>query len=128
MRGRRMQDGKTARVQGGWRDFGPAAILLAGTVLAMLAALFYPSGNGRQYAVLAPPWYTMGQTVTLVRSVDDEIIDVGSLANIIIVHSERPTAVADLYRAGAWLVADPMLLRGCLGLPGPPFAQEDPAR
>ncbi|MDR3529202.1 MAG: hypothetical protein P4L90_01405 [Rhodopila sp.] len=44
-----------------------------------------------------------------------DIVDVGRLANIVIVYSARPGFVRALYRAGAWLVIDPVGLRGCLG-------------
>ena len=84
---------------------------LAGLVLATLS----PTGAGGQYAVIAPPWYTLSRTLGLVRQAGGDIADAGGPANIVIVHARGPGFARALYRAGAWLVVDPGQLRGCAG-------------
>jgi hypothetical protein len=99
----------------GWRNFAPAIVLLIVSTAAIFVATLSPSGNRGQYAVVAPPWYTLAQTAGLVGMAGGDIVDVGGLANVLIVHSANPRFVRALYRAGAWLVIDPGRLRGCLG-------------
>jgi hypothetical protein len=89
------------------------------TVFGILAATLWPSGGGGQYAVVAPPSYSLSRTIALARVAGGEIVDVGGPQNVIIVHSGRKNFVTALYGAGAWLVVDPQRLRGCLG-----FAQD----
>ena len=84
---------------------------LAGLVLATLM----PTGAGGQYAVIAPPWYTLSRTFALVRRAGGDISDAGGPANIVIAHARGPGFERALYGAGAWLVIDPMRLRGCAG-------------
>lgn len=98
-----------------WRDFIPAAALMVGVIAIIAVARLWPSGDRGQYAVIAPPSYDLGQTVRLVRAAGGSIVDVGGLKNVVILHSADKNAVAALYHAGAWLVIDPQLLRGCAG-------------
>jgi hypothetical protein len=98
-----------------WRDFVPAAALLVVSSVGILVATLTPSADHGQYAVIAPPWYNLAQTVGLVGKAGGDLVDFGGLANVVIVHSANPSFVRALYRAGAWLVLDPVSLRGCLG-------------
>lgn len=97
-------------------NLAPAMALLFVSVLGISGASFAPSGKSGQYAVVAPPWFTIGETISLAHNAHDDIVDFGGLANIIVVHSDSRNAVRDLYGAGAWLVVDPLESRGCLGL------------
>lgn len=96
-------------------DFAPAIALLVVSALGIFAAALSPTGDGGQYLVIAPFGYDLVQTVELVGAAGGDIVDLGDLANVVIVHSENPRFVRALYRAGAWLVIDPMRLGGCLG-------------
>jgi hypothetical protein len=96
-------------------DFAPAIALLLLSVAGIFGAALEPSGRNGQYAVVAPPWYDQAETIALAGQAGGRIVDVGGLANVIIVHADTPKFVAALYRAGAWLVIDPGMLRGCLG-------------
>jgi hypothetical protein len=93
----------------------PATALLVFGALGISAATLSPSSARGQYAVMAPPWYDLAQTVALVAAAGGDLVDLGGLTNIVVVHSSEPGFVRALYRAGAWLVLDPGLLRGCLG-------------
>lgn len=97
------------------RDLWPAAVLLGVLLLGLTGATLYPSGKDDQYVVVAPPWYSLNQTLALVQSVDGRIVDAGGPSNMAIIHSTRPDFVRTLYGAGAWLVIDPLQLRGCAG-------------
>jgi hypothetical protein len=98
-----------------WLDFAPAIALLVVSAGGILMAGLSPSDDRGQYAVVAPPWYNLTQTVGLVATAGGDIVDLGSIAVVVIAHSENPGFVRALYRAGAWLVIDPVGLRGCLG-------------
>jgi hypothetical protein len=96
-------------------DFGPAVALLLIGMVALPMATFSPSGKDGQYGVIAPPWYRIGDTISLIRKADGGIVEVGGSANVVIAHSESPDFARALYSAGAWLVVDPISLRGCGG-------------
>ena len=96
-------------------DFGPAIAFLVVSAVGIFAAALSPTGDGGQYLVVAPFGYGLGQMVELVDAAGGDIVGLGGLTNIVIVRSEHPRFVRALYRAGAWLVIDPMRLPGCLG-------------
>jgi hypothetical protein len=102
------------RTRRGGAAWLPAAALLVVSAVAILLAGFGPTGAGGQYALVAPPWFDLGRTMQLADAAGGEIVDVGGLTNVVIVHSGDPQAVRALYAAGAWLVLDPGRLRGCL--------------
>jgi hypothetical protein len=90
-------------------------VLLIVSAVGVLAAALSPTADRDQYAVVAPPWYGPAQTAGLVGIAGGDIVDVGGLPNVVIAHSTSPGFIRALYRAGAWLVIDPVRLRGCLG-------------
>jgi hypothetical protein len=96
-------------------DFAPAIALLIVSTVGIFVAAFSPSGDHGQYAVVAPPWYGFAQTIGLIDAAGGDIVEFGDLTNIAIVHSANPGFVRALYHAGAWLVIDPLGLRGCFG-------------
>jgi hypothetical protein len=96
-------------------DFAPAIALLIVSAGGIFMAALSPSGDRGQYAVVAPPWYNLTETVELVATAGGDIVDFGSVADVVIVHSESQGFVRALYRAGAWPVIDPVKLHGCLG-------------
>ena len=100
-----------------WHHFVPAAVLMIVITVGVFVATLWPSGDQGQYAVVAPPSYTLGRTIALVRAAGGGVVDVGGLKNVVIVHSANKNFVAASYRAGAWLVVDPQRLRGCIGFP-----------
>lgn len=97
------------------RDYGPAILLLTIGAISLAAATLSPTGKNGQYAVVAPPWFSVGQTIALIQAANGEIADIRADTRIVIAHSEKPGFVGDLYQSGAWLVLDPVRIRGCSG-------------
>lgn len=98
-----------------WRDLVPAAALLFVGLIGLAAATLAPTGRDGQYAVVAPPWYDLPETLALIRTANGGIVDAGGPGNMVIAQSDDPAFVDAAYRAGAWAVIDPMRLRGCVG-------------
>lgn len=96
-----------------WRDFVPAAALLLVGLAALLIATISPSGKAGQYAVIVPPGQAMGEVMAVIQQAGGGILEMRDGSYFILAHSENPDFVSKLYRAGAWLVVDPMGLRGC---------------
>lgn len=96
-----------------WRDAGPAALLLAMGFFGLVATTVSPWGENGQYAVIVPAGHNAGRAIMLVQRAGGRVAAITPGSHIVIAHSERPRFEQDLYRAGAWLVVDPMRLRGC---------------
>ncbi|MCG2842114.1 hypothetical protein L6Q21_14085 [Sandaracinobacter sp. RS1-74] len=103
------------RPLGLWREMAPALALLALGLTGLAAAYLTPGGSGGQYAVVAPPWYGPGRTFDLVAAAGGRIAYAGGPGNLVVAWSDEPGFAGRLYGAGAWLVVDPMRLRGCRG-------------
>jgi hypothetical protein len=96
----------------------PATLLLVVGLGGLAAATLAPTGKGDQYAVIAPPWSSLARTFAVIRGAQGEVVQISPptiTGTIVIAHARRPDFVAAAYRAGAWLVIDPMRLRGCIG-------------
>jgi hypothetical protein len=62
-----------------------------------------------------PSWFSLAETTGLVGKAGGDIVKVSGLSSVIIAHSASPTFVHSAYRAGAWLVIDPVRLCGRRG-------------
>ncbi len=106
------------------RHFIPAfALLLFSAVAAFAVTLGSPEAR-QQMAVIAPPWYSTGQTIALVAAAGGRVVETGQFANILVAYSDDSHFSSALYGAGAWLVVDPVQLRGCLGFSAARASQE----
>jgi len=101
--------------RGAWAGLFPAAALLLFSVLGTLLTGLAPRAGQPQLAVVAAPWKSLLQTAELVAAAGGVVVEAGGLPNVIIAQSDTPGFVGALYEAGAWLVLDSILLRGCLG-------------
>jgi hypothetical protein len=102
-----------------WRHLLPAGVLLVISVLAILTLVAQPEPGQREVAILLPPWDGAIQAASLVGQAGGELVDAGGMPDIFIVTSDKPDFVAALYRAGAWLVINPIAAHGCLSAPKP---------
>jgi hypothetical protein len=116
--------GRGVAIKRHWHDLAPAAALMIVSTFGICAATVWPTGDKDQYAVVAPPSYDLARTIGLVDAAGGDILEVGGSTNVIIAHSADKHFVAALYRAGAWLVIDPLHLRGCLGFPQRPMSKD----
>jgi len=82
-------------------------------IFGLAATTLIPSGENGQYAVIVPPGYNAGRAIMLIQRAGGRVVAITPGRHIVIAHSERPGFERDLYRAGAWLVVDPLRLRGC---------------
>jgi len=97
-----------------WRDLAPAAaLLLVGLIGLLWASLPTSSANG-QYVVIAPPWWSLSETITLASSADAGFLEVGRFSNVVIAASDNPGFVAAARSAGALFVFASPRLAGCL--------------
>lgn len=93
----------------------PAILLAVVSSVAMLAVVLTPDPTADAVAVITPPWFDSARTMALVVSAGGSIVDVGGTPNIIVAHSNDRGFVKSLYRAGAWLVVNPLGAGGCAG-------------
>lgn len=106
------------------RHFLPALALALFSASSIFAVTLASPPQGGQMAVIAPPWFDLGETAAIVVNAGGRMVEVGGFGNVLVAYSEDPGFSAALYRAGAWLVVDPARLRGCLGLNDAPAAME----
>ncbi len=93
-------------------------LLLIVSLIATLAIGLAPRAGQAQYAVIGAPWKTLDEMVGIVAAADGALVDAGAFTSILFAQSDNPDFAGAAYRAGAWLVLDPVLLRGCLGSEG----------
>jgi hypothetical protein len=109
---------RPASQEADWHELIPAAVLLVVGLATFVVVGLGPVAGRDQYAVVAPPWYGIEQTAALVLAAGADIVDAGGLGNVLIVRGSGADFSRSLYRNGAWLVLDPVHLRGCLGFGG----------
>jgi hypothetical protein len=97
-----------------WRQLVPAVLFLLVSVVAMALLIAQPKRGQREVAIVLPPWESTLQAAALVQKAGGWLVDVGGLPNVYITAADRPGFVSALYRAGAWLVIDPISAHGCL--------------
>jgi|APHig2749369809_1036254.scaffolds.fasta_scaffold113378_1 hypothetical protein len=104
--------------QSQWRmlDMLPALALFLIGLAVLVYAMLSPRGENGQFAVLMRPWADPSQVATLLSEADAQILSFNERMNVVVVHADRPDAVAALYDAGAWLVFEPAQLSSCFDL------------
>ncbi len=95
------------------RDLVPAALLLACGLIALSVASLWSEANEDKFVVVAPPGWSLGRTIALVRSGDGRLVRTGNFANVVFASSSDPHFAAHLRAAGAWLVESVPLAPGC---------------
>ncbi len=64
-------------------------------------------------AMLFPPWWTQAQSYAAASAVGP-VVRLGGVSFVMIVSPASDRRRADLYRAGAWLALNPIVVSGCL--------------
>ncbi|MGA0541319.1 hypothetical protein [Neotabrizicola sp. VNH66] len=99
------------------RDLLPAGgLLCAGLAGLAAASLQGVAGNGA-WLVVAPPGYSLPETIGMVGAADGGLIDTGRFGNIVIAASAEPGFSDRLRAAGAWLVVPAPVTLGCGAAP-----------
>lgn len=96
------------------RDLVPAACLLAVGLMALLLASIRSDAAPGKFVVVAPPGWSLGRTVALVRAGDGRLLGTGNFANVVFAASSDSSFAARLRAAGAWLVEPAPLAPGCV--------------
>jgi hypothetical protein len=102
-------------------SLAPALIFLVLSVLALASLAIQPTRNQHELAVLSPPWDGLIQTAALVTMAGGKLVDSGGLSNLVVASSDSPGFASALYRAGAWLVLNPIAFHGCSAAASPGF-------
>ena len=105
---------RTRTVTGVLSECLPAALLLVTGLVGLGVAWIVSGANSGQYLVVAPPGYSLADTIYLVRAADGGFVEPSHFRNIIIAGSNHPDFPAALRRAGAWLVVAAPARGGCV--------------
>ncbi len=97
----------------GWRNYVPAASLVAATVVFLLALGFKLPSAKQPVALVFDPGVDPIQTVQRVAALDGQVIRQGGLDNIVIATFRHDIGLGQLWRHGAWFGLDPVFLGGC---------------
>jgi hypothetical protein len=95
--------------------FIPAALLLLLTLSAAAIASVAPAKGAHEVAVLLSPRTGLSEAANIIGRAGGELVADGEFPNLVIAFSTRSDFAAALYRAGAWLVLDPLAAHGCGG-------------
>lgn len=97
-----------------WRHLVPAGLFLLVSVVTLLIMAVQPRPGQQRLAVVLAPWQGALQAQLVAGRAHARLVDAGGLPNVFIMTGARPDLAAALYRAGAWLVVDPLSAHGCL--------------
>ena len=95
--------------------FVPAILLLLLTLSAAGIASVVPAKGAHEVAVLLSPRTGLSDAANIIGRAGGQLVADGEFPNLIIAFSKGPDFAAALYRAGAWLVLDPLAAHGCGG-------------
>jgi hypothetical protein len=91
----------------------PAVALAAAGLIGLLAASLAGPGGTGQYLVIAAPWSSFDQTLSLIRAADGGMVQTGGFRNIMVAASSRADFAERARRAGVWLVVPSPRVAGC---------------
>ncbi len=97
------------------RDLAPATMLGLVMLGALASAYVQPSTNSNQYLVIAPPSWSLADTINLVAQADGRMVRRGRFDNMLFAASSRPDFGSSLRTAGAWFVLATPARWGCEG-------------
>ncbi|MGU3576241.1 hypothetical protein ACLBWZ_11940 [Brucellaceae bacterium C25G] len=97
-----------------FRDLRAAIALILIGALALIVALLTPTGMNYQYGVVLPAWSNYSEAIAIIGQAHGEIISLNDQTGIALVYSDEKDFVSKIYKAGAWLVFEPLELGGCI--------------
>lgn len=98
------------------RDLIPAIALLVILLGGLAAATLMPTGKDDQYVVMVAPWRSLTSVLSSIKTAEGAIVSINDSAGLITVYSEHKDFPSRLYRAGVWLVFEPLQPEGCLSI------------
>lgn len=98
------------------RDLMPAIALLVILIGGLAAATLAPTGKDDQYVVMVAPWRSLTSVLSSINAAQGSIVSINDSAGLITVYSEHKDFPSRLYRAGVWLVFEPLQPEGCLSI------------
>lgn len=106
---------KNSPGRSGLFDLMPALIMLGLLVCALVMITFAMADKGKGYLVVAPPGWTLAQTVGLVRASGGRLVRPGGFSNVVIAASANPDFGKALETSGALFVRHVPGPLGCDG-------------
>ncbi|MGP1393902.1 MAG: hypothetical protein ACTS3R_00135 [Inquilinaceae bacterium] len=77
---------------------------------------FRPAPGAEQLVAVFPPWLSLDQAIGRIGAAGGVAVRSGAIDSILLARSDAPDFAKALRQAGAWLVADPIVLGGCFSL------------
>jgi len=105
------------------RSLLPAIALAVLSLFALVAHVAAPRADARIVATMLGPDGGIGAAIRLADRADARLMAEGAVPGLWLFASDRGDLAARLHEAGAWIVLDPLGLRGCF--PGTPKKQFD---
>lgn len=99
------------------RDLIPAVALIIVLLGSLAVAVLKPTGKDDQYIVMVAPGRSLTSVLNSIQAAEGAIVTINDTAGLITVYSEHKDFPSRLYRAGVWLVFEPLQPGGCLALP-----------
>ena len=99
----------------GFASYVPAILLVLISTVALGTAQMRPSDRvGDPVAVVFAPGTSLVQAIDEIAVADGTVVRAGAFSNIVVAVGSAPDFSDRLLKRGAWLVADPYGLGGCL--------------
>ncbi len=98
----------------GWPVWTNAGLLLLGSWLALVARSLSPRADAQAVAAIFPPWWSGERAFLAAASSGAAVLRAGALPTILILRPADAGNLADLRKAGAWIVDASGPLGGCL--------------
>lgn len=95
------------------RSLLPAIALAALSLFALLAHVATPRSDARIVATLVAPGDGIAAAICLADRADARLMAAGTVPGLWLIASDRGNLADRLHAAGAWIVIDPLGLRGC---------------
>lgn len=88
-------------------------LLVVGSLAPLVSMAALPPGATGTVAAVFPPGRS-DQALRAVVAADGRLVRQGAFGWVLVVHGTEPGLAGRLQDAGAWLVLDPEVARGCL--------------